>query len=59
MALLTIGLFHGLPWISTGWRTAILLALLMGTWARVVQPSERPLLVTEMASTHEQRYEDH
>ncbi len=58
VALLTIGLFHGLPWINTGWRTAILLALLMGTWARVVQPSDRPP-DTEMVSTHEPRHEVH
>ena len=38
VALLTIGFFHGLPWINTGWRTAILLALLMGTWALTAQP---------------------
>ena len=44
VAWLTIGLFHGLPWINTGWRTAILLALLMGAWARCVQSSHRPPL---------------
>ncbi len=41
VALLTIGLFHGLPWINTGWRTAILLALLMGAWARAVRSSDQ------------------
>ncbi len=40
VALLTIGLFHGLLWINTGWRTAILLALLMGAWARAVRSSD-------------------
>jgi len=58
VALLTIGMFHGLPWINTGWRTAILLALLMGKWARVVPASDRPP-GTEMASNHEPRHEDH
>ena len=47
VALLTIGLFHGLPWINTGWRTAILLALLMGAWSWAVQSSE-PLPGNEM-----------
>ena len=49
VALLTIGLFHGLPWINTGWRTAILLALLMGAWSLAVQSSD-PLPGNEMAS---------
>lgn len=59
VALFTISLFHPLPWINTGWRTAILLALLMGTWARAVQSNDRPPLDTDLASTHEQRHVDH
>lgn len=42
VAMLTIGMFHGLPWINTGWRTAILLALLMGDWVLLVQPGRQP-----------------
>ena len=30
IAVVTIGLFHGLPWINTGWRAAILMALILG-----------------------------
>lgn len=50
VALLTIGLFHGLPWINTGWRTAILLALLMGHWAQVMRSSAQLLPAREIAS---------
>jgi O-antigen ligase len=49
VALLTIGMFHGLPWINTGWRTAILLALLMGDWALVLG-AVRAVEATEPAS---------
>jgi O-antigen ligase len=48
VALLTIGLFHGLPWINTGWRTAILLALLMGHWAQAMRSSASSLPAREI-----------
>jgi O-antigen ligase len=32
VAVVVIGQFHILPWISTGWRTALLVALVAGSW---------------------------
>lgn len=36
VAVMTMGLFHGLPWINTGWRAAILMALILGILANEV-----------------------
>ena len=36
VAVITMGLFHGLPWINTGWRAAILMALILGILANEI-----------------------
>ncbi len=36
VAVMTMGLFHGLPWINTGWRAAILMALILGILANEI-----------------------
>ena len=36
VAVVTMGLFHGLPWINTGWRAAILMALILGIMANEI-----------------------
>lgn len=41
LALVVMGLWHPLPWLNTGWRSTVLLALLMGVWANVVRPPEQ------------------
>ena len=38
IAFFLIGQFHSLPWISTGWRTAVLFALLAGWWTVAARP---------------------
>ena len=38
LALVVMSLWHPLPWFSAGWRSTVLLALLMGVWANVVRP---------------------
>lgn len=40
VAVVTMGLFHGLPWINTGWRAAILMALILGILANEISGSE-------------------
>ena len=40
VAVMTMGLFHGLPWINTGWRAAILLALILGILANEISGRE-------------------
>lgn len=37
VAVVTMGLFHGLPWINTGWRAAILMALILGILANEIR----------------------
>lgn len=39
VAIVTMGLFHGLPWINTGWRAAILMALILGILANEISSS--------------------
>ena len=51
VALLTIGMFHGLPWINTGWRTTILLALLMGDWILVLAKARSRRLAESPSAT--------
>lgn len=42
LALAVMSLWHPLPWFSAGWRSAVLLALLMGAWANIVRPPASP-----------------
>ncbi|MEZ4768389.1 MAG: O-antigen ligase family protein [Caldilineales bacterium] len=39
VAVVTMGLFHGLPWINTGWRAAILMALVLGILVEAIHGS--------------------
>lgn len=41
LAVVVMGLFHGLPWINTGWRAAILMALILAVLANEIAP-EKP-----------------
>lgn len=41
VAVVTMGLFHGLPWINTGWRAAILMALILGILANGINEGRR------------------
>lgn len=38
LAVVIMGLFHGLPWINTGWRAAILMALILGMLSNAITP---------------------
>jgi hypothetical protein len=42
LALVVMSLWHPWPWFSAGWRSTVLLALLMGVWANVVCPPASP-----------------
>jgi len=42
LALVVISLWHPLPWFSAGWRSTVLLALLMGVWANAMHPPTPP-----------------
>ncbi len=58
VASLTICLFQPMPWINSG-RAAILLAILLGTWALVVRSSDRPSLDSKTASNHDPTPAEH
>lgn len=38
LALVVMGLWHALPWLNTGWRSALLFALVLGAWASALRP---------------------
>ncbi|HSN77377.1 MAG TPA: O-antigen ligase family protein [Anaerolineae bacterium] len=46
LALVVMSLWHPLPWFSAGWRSTVLLALLMGVWANAVRPPEQAVEAT-------------
>lgn len=37
LALVVMGLWHALPWLNTGWRSALLFALVLGAWANAMR----------------------
>ncbi len=52
LALVVMGLWHALPWLNTGWRSALLFALVLGVWACAMRP---PAPASALADDHPER----
>jgi hypothetical protein len=52
LALVVMGLWHALPWLNTGWRSALLFALVLGAWASAMRP---PAPASAPADDHPER----